>query len=89
MGEFLGVEPSYQEKGVASALLEWACRQADITGLEFYLDATVKGLPIYKKYFGFEEMKSLELPIRPSTYGSYEVVSMVRQPKRSILRGSL
>ncbi|KAI9162983.1 hypothetical protein HJFPF1_04578 [Paramyrothecium foliicola] len=82
LGDFVGVDSGYQTKGLAGCLLDWVCRQADATGLEVYIDATKAGLPIYKKHFGFKEAQVLVLPKRPDTYGTYEVIAMVRQPKR-------
>ncbi|KAI9150600.1 hypothetical protein HJFPF1_10375 [Paramyrothecium foliicola] len=82
MGEFVGVDPAYETKGLASTLLDWGCRQADALGVEFYIDATEVGLPIYRKLFGFEAYKRLPLPVRPDTYGTYNVVAMVRPPMR-------
>ncbi|KAK8122288.1 Acyl-CoA N-acyltransferase [Apiospora sp. TS-2023a] len=81
MLEFLGVDQGYQGKGLGFALLDWGCRQADKVGLEVYLDATIKGLPFYKKCCGFEERKPLVMPVRPDTYGNYELVASVRMPR--------
>ncbi|KAK7962399.1 uncharacterized protein PG986_003224 [Apiospora aurea] len=78
--EFLGVDQGYQGKGLGFALVDWGCRQADKAGLETYLDATIKGLPFYKKCFGFEERKPLIMPTRHDTYGNYELVASVRLP---------
>ncbi|RYP88857.1 hypothetical protein DL769_000223 [Monosporascus sp. CRB-8-3] len=79
--KFLGVHRGYQQKGLGFTLVDWGCRQADSQGLEVYLDATPKGLPFYKRYFGFEEKKVLEIPLRPETFGSYELMAVVRSPK--------
>ena len=89
MGEFIGIDTQYQSKGLASTFLDWVCRQADEMGLEIYIDATAVGLPIYKSRYGFDEVKSLHMPVRPATYGTYEVVAMVRSPKRPTVRSLL
>ncbi|KFA69663.1 hypothetical protein S40285_10165 [Stachybotrys chlorohalonatus IBT 40285] len=82
MGEFMGVDQAYQTKGLACTMLDWICSQADITGLEIYFDATMEGLPLYKKRYGFKEVRPLNIPKRPETYGTFEVMAMVRAPKR-------
>ncbi|RYO85836.1 hypothetical protein DL766_005801 [Monosporascus sp. MC13-8B] len=81
MLEFLGVDREYQQKGLGFTLVDWGCRQADSQGLEVYLDASPKGLPFYKRNFGFEEKKVLQIPLRPETFGSYELMTVVRSPK--------
>ena len=78
MLEFLGVDHEYQQKGLGFALVDWGCRQADALGLEVYLDATIKGLPFYKRHFGFVERRVLKMPRRPYTYGTYELMASVR-----------
>ncbi|KAF4611349.1 hypothetical protein G7Y89_g15664 [Cudoniella acicularis] len=50
--EVMATHPECQRKGLASALLKWACERADREGVEFYLDASTKGRPLYEK-FGF------------------------------------
>lgn len=81
MLEFLGVDRDYQQKGLGFTLVDWGCRQADAQGLEVYLDASPRGLPFYKRHFGFEEKKVLQIPLRPETFGSYELMAVVRSPK--------
>ncbi|CAH0024884.1 unnamed protein product [Clonostachys rhizophaga] len=88
MGEFLGVDPLYQGKSLVAPLMDWICRQGDETGLPIYLDATADALPIHKKRNGFTEVKPLVLK-DPNTYGRFEVVAMVRLPKRPGFRSSL
>ncbi|KAF3927952.1 hypothetical protein ABW20_dc0108665 [Dactylellina cionopaga] len=60
----------------------WVCRQADAANLEVYADATIKGLPLFKKYFGFQERKLLTIPPRPNSFGTYEIMAGMR-PARS------
>lgn len=79
--EFLGVDKDYQQRGLGFTLVDWGCRQADALGLEVYLDATIKGLPFYKRHFGFEEKKVLSIPPRPASFGTYELVASVRPAK--------
>ncbi|CAJ2511991.1 Uu.00g076160.m01.CDS01 [Anthostomella pinea] len=88
MLEFLGVDPAYQQKGLGFTLVDWGCRQADATGLEVYLDATIKGLPFYKKHFGFQERKALVMPARVDSFGTYELMAGVR-PKTLTMRADV
>ncbi|KAI1871738.1 hypothetical protein JX265_005724 [Neoarthrinium moseri] len=78
MLEFLGVDAEYQNRGLGFALVDWGCREADSAGLEVYLDATIRGLPFYKKNFGFEDRKVLDIPVRPDSFGTYELMAVVR-----------
>ncbi|ORY60061.1 acyl-CoA N-acyltransferase [Pseudomassariella vexata] len=78
MLEFLGVDHAYQHKGLGFSLVDWGCRQADAAGLDVYLDATIKGLPFYKKYFGFQDRKLLSIPSHPETFGNYHLMAVVR-----------
>ncbi|KAK8064958.1 hypothetical protein PG994_007596 [Apiospora phragmitis] len=87
MLEFLGVEQGYQGKGLGFALVDWGCRQADKAGIGVYLDATIKGLPFCKKWFGSEEKKPLIMPTRRDTYANYELVTSVRLPSPKTVIG--
>ncbi|KAK6522594.1 hypothetical protein TWF281_002032 [Arthrobotrys megalospora] len=78
MFEFLGVDKGYQGKGLGYRLMEWGCKQADATGLEVYLDATIQGRPLYNKWFGFQDRKILEFPLRPDGFKEYYMMAMVR-----------
>ncbi|KJX99351.1 hypothetical protein TI39_contig362g00002 [Zymoseptoria brevis] len=78
--EILGVHKDYQGKGVGASLLKWGTDQADKDGLETYLDGSTAGQPYYEKRHGFAPVKRMLIPDRPA-YGSYSIVSMVRQPK--------
>lgn len=81
MLEFIGVDKDYQKNGLGFTLVDWGCRQADSLGLEVYLDATLQGLPFYKRYFGFQEVKALKIPSRPDLFGTYELMASVRPAK--------
>lgn len=89
VGEFMGVEKEHRGKQIAAKLVEWICDVADYMGLETYFDATRDGLPIYKKWFDFVEIAPINMPTRPETYGTYEMVAMVRAPKESALKSRL
>lgn len=49
----LYTHPSYQRRGIASALLVWGVDEADRLGLIVYLSASTEGRALYEK-FGFE-----------------------------------
>lgn len=65
MGEFIAVDAPYQKLGVGRGMLEWICVQADHTGLEIYLDASVVALPIYQNHYDFVPIRKLDIPDRP------------------------
>ncbi|KFY26987.1 hypothetical protein V491_01093 [Pseudogymnoascus sp. VKM F-3775] len=46
----LGTHPDYQRRGAGSMLVKWGCDLADKDGVSAYVDASKKGLPLYKKY---------------------------------------
>jgi GNAT superfamily N-acetyltransferase len=63
----LHVDPAYQRRGIASALLKWGLEESDRLGLPIYLEATEEGMPVYERY-GFETVKAVEFDGRP--YGA-------------------
>lgn len=77
--EMLGVDQSYQGRKVGYALVEWGIRQADQEGLEAYLDASMKGAPLYKNKFGFEFGRMVALPLRPKQYDEF-IYESLRRP---------
>ena len=61
----LANDPSYQRRGIGSALVKWGCDQADQSGLPVYVDASPEGLSLYQK-FGFapnDSAPSLGVPM--------------------------
>ncbi|KAJ6260175.1 hypothetical protein Dda_4398 [Drechslerella dactyloides] len=72
MGEFVGVNPLYQGKGLAQMLLHWGCQQADAFGLDIYGDASLRRLSFFKKYFGFEDRKRQHLPVRVDSFAEQQ-----------------
>jgi len=70
--ELLGVAKGYWGRGIASALLQWGCEQADKEGLQVYLDASPMGAPLYTKRFGFVRRADVPMPEGANfSYGSY------------------
>jgi GNAT superfamily N-acetyltransferase len=66
----LGTLPEYRKLGVASFLVDWAIEQADRDKLECFVDASEKGVPVYKKY-GFLPEEPFEVPGTGFTCTSY------------------
>ena len=42
--------PHYRRKGAGDLIMQWGLKKADEMGVEMWLDATVYGIPLYKKY---------------------------------------
>lgn len=84
VGEFIAIDPAYQNRRLAFPLMDWVRRQSDATGLESYGDSSMKGLPIWKHY-GYEERGMLKIPGRPGCYGTYEIVAISRPPKAKVI----
>ncbi|KAI9737631.1 MAG: hypothetical protein M1818_005635 [Claussenomyces sp. TS43310] len=42
--------PDYRRKGAADLIMEWGIQKAESMGVEMWLDATIYGIPLYKKY---------------------------------------
>lgn len=45
--------PDFRRRGVGDLFLEWGTKKAEELGVEMWLDATIHGVPLYKKH-GFE-----------------------------------
>lgn len=45
----ISVHPSYRRRGIAQQFLDWGMRKSDEMGIEFFLDATPVGKPLYDK----------------------------------------
>jgi len=56
--------PDYRRQGAGDLILEWGIRKAEEMGVEMWLDATVYGVPLYRKH-GFVVVN--ENNIRPTT----------------------
>lgn len=42
--------PNYRRQGVGDLIMKWGTQKADAMGVEMWLDATVYGVPLYKKH---------------------------------------
>jgi GNAT superfamily N-acetyltransferase len=56
----MATHPECQKQGLASAILKSACERADRQGVEFYLDASAKGRPLYEKFGFVAEMDKMD-----------------------------
>ncbi|KAJ8132419.1 hypothetical protein O1611_g1203 [Lasiodiplodia mahajangana] len=86
MAEFIAIENAYHHVGLAFALFDWGIHQAEVSGLEIYGDATVRGLPVWKRYGAEERGLVIRIPARPGYFDKYEVVPMVLTPKTKATR---
>ncbi|KAF7596055.1 hypothetical protein BBP40_003836 [Aspergillus hancockii] len=78
--EYLAILPEQQGKGIGSQLLQWGMQKADALNARIYLEASVEGYPLYKKY-GWELLEEVDLDFETlggSGKGTYLV--MVRDP---------
>ncbi|CAG7940273.1 unnamed protein product [Penicillium nalgiovense] len=73
--DMLGVQDSYQGRGLGSKLLKWGLTRADAEGLEVYLSASPAGKPLYEKN-GFREVDTF------SPFPGYVQVAMLRSPNK-------
>jgi len=83
VAEFIAIDTDYQKRGLPLPFVEWARKQAIATGLPMYADASMNGLPVWKHY-GVVERGLIEMPKRPETYGSYEVMAIYWEPGMSL-----
>ncbi|OQN97004.1 hypothetical protein B0A48_16978 [Cryoendolithus antarcticus] len=81
--ELLGTDKAYQRQGIAGALIRWGTDQADKEGLETYLDASEEGREYYIRRHDFVLKGEIPIPRRPDSYGEFQCVSVLRQPKKS------
>jgi GNAT superfamily N-acetyltransferase len=85
----LFTEPSFERRGMGSALVEYGNRLADEAGLPIFLQGSPFGYPIYKKH-GFETVQYLDVDLREwaqgakdndKGYGNYRFRYMLRLPR--------
>ena len=76
--------PSQRGKGAAGLLIEWGIQQAEKDGVPAYLEAGVKGRPIYEKY-GIRQVGELLIVdlSRHGGVGEFEMTKMVFSPSVS------
>lgn len=55
--------PRHHRRGAGGLLVQWGCEQADVKGVEAYLEASPMGAPLYERY-GFQRIKMMSLDLR-------------------------
>ncbi|KAJ5113186.1 hypothetical protein N7456_001720 [Penicillium angulare] len=81
MLDLLATLPSYQGRGVGSAILRWGCEKADALQVRIYLEATPEGCPLYVKH-GWKVVENVDFDM--SQFGAHGVDDfylMIRDPK--------
>lgn len=62
--DLLAVDPSYQRRGIASALIARATEKADELGLQSVVESSAAGQGVYEKY-GFILIKKVQIQVPP------------------------
>ncbi|KAJ5484189.1 hypothetical protein N7539_005985 [Penicillium diatomitis] len=79
--DFLATTPSYQGRGVGSALLRWGTAKADEKQLRIYLEATEAGYPVYVKH-GWKVVEEVFFDREQfGGHGRDRFILMMRDPK--------
>ncbi|KAF7590085.1 hypothetical protein BBP40_003287 [Aspergillus hancockii] len=71
--DMLATLPEYQGQGVGTKLLQWGVQQADAHNARIYLEATMEGYPLYRKY-GWQPLEELLLDY--AQYGGKGVMTL-------------
>ncbi len=83
----IGTHPKHERKGAAGMLICWPFERADKQGKRCYVDSSVTGYKLYKRY-GFEDVGEMLLDVdkydAKSGYGVQRWVAMVREPRKII-----
>lgn len=80
--QVLATRPDQHRKGVGSLAMQWGCDKADEFGLPAYLEGSVMGVGLYKKW-GFEIVDELAWEARDFGYKEpLPHMCMKRQPRR-------
>ncbi|KAB8070954.1 acyl-CoA N-acyltransferase [Aspergillus leporis] len=78
--EYLAISPEQQGKGIGSQLLQWGIQKADALNARIYLEASVEGYPLYKKY-GWRLLEEANLDFESlGGAGKATYLMMVRDP---------
>ena len=79
--DILAISPEYQGKGIGSKLLQWGTQRADARNARIYLEATIEGYPLYRKY-GWHEVDRLVIDYAQyGGTGQITFVLMMRDPQ--------
>ena len=78
----LFVDEAARRKGIAAALIQWGCKEADKRGLTSFVEASIAGQPSYQKQ-GFESDEKVDLKF--DHFPQRKVITyffMVREPEK-------
>ncbi|OGM42793.1 GNAT family acetyltransferase [Aspergillus bombycis] len=79
--DILAISPEHQGKGIGSKLLQWGTQHADARNARIYLEATIEGYPLYRKY-GWHEMERIVIDYAEyGGTGQAVFVLMMRDPQ--------
>ena len=67
--EALTTHPKHERRGAGRLLVNWGAEQAEQTGLECYVEASITGRPVYERC-GFRSVQ--ELPFDAPKHGVYD-----------------
>lgn len=62
--DLLAVDPSYQRRGVASALIAWGAQRADDLGFDSVVESSAAGQGVYERH-GFFLVKKVQIHVPP------------------------
>ncbi|KAK6005379.1 hypothetical protein QM012_008158 [Aureobasidium pullulans] len=80
---FLATHPSHRKRGAAHVLLEKGTQKADEAGLDMYLQASLMGAQLYKK-FGFEVMSVEEIDLSQYGVDKVETRTYMKRTTRAV-----
>lgn len=83
--EMLATSPAFQGKGAGTQMMQWGLAQADVQGMEAYLEASPDSVRLYEKH-GFREAQRLDTLIDNERVKStwYRNLYMIRQPAQKL-----
>ncbi len=78
------VLPTWQGRGVGSAIIRWALQNLHLDAMPTFLNAQPDGYALYKK-FGWNDIESVDIDLSrwagPNKgYGIHRTVCMLREP---------
>ncbi|KAG9959795.1 hypothetical protein KCU61_g7096, partial [Aureobasidium melanogenum] len=80
---YLATHPSHRKRGAAHMLLEKGTQKADEAGLDMYLQASLMGAKLYKK-FGFEIVSVEKIDLSQYGVDKVETRTYMKRPTRAV-----